>query len=211
MICSQCQFEAEESAESCFNCGHSFRPQTILKRGSLVSDRYEIQSLLGRGGMGIVYKAHDRTLDETGRAQGAAQRRRRATPELARRFRSRDQAGAQGPPPQRLPHPRVRRGRAACATSRWSSSRASTCARSSAATGPLPPERGVRGVASSVAEGLQAIHEAGIIHRDLKTPNIDARRPRRRAAHGLRDRQADGRRGDAGSPPPARSWARPST
>ena len=37
--------------------------------------------------------------------------------------------------------------------------------------GPLPPEEGFE-VALQVAKGLAAIHDVGIIHRDLKTPNI---------------------------------------
>ena len=37
--------------------------------------------------------------------------------------------------------------------------------------GPMPAGGGLR-VAIQIAEGLQAIHEAGIIHRDLKTPNV---------------------------------------
>src|SRR5688572_18790494 len=38
-------------------------------------------------------------------------------------------------------------------------------------SGALPPERGYD-VAIQIAEGLQAVHDAGIVHRDLKTPNI---------------------------------------
>src|SRR5688572_33202932 len=38
-------------------------------------------------------------------------------------------------------------------------------------SGALPPQRGYE-VAIQIAEGLQAVHDAGIIHRDLKTPNI---------------------------------------
>ncbi len=36
------------------------RVDTVLKIGSVVGDRYELQSQLGSGGMGTVFKAHDR-------------------------------------------------------------------------------------------------------------------------------------------------------
>ena len=39
-----------------------------------------------------------------------------------------------------------------------------------------PARRGGLRIALQVAEGLQAIHDVGIIHRDLKSPNIMLRR-----------------------------------
>ena len=113
---------------------------------------------------------------------------------MARRFRTRDPAGAPRPAQERVRHPRVRRGRAHPLSSRWSSSRASTSSRSSsrAASGLRSDE--AFEVAIQVAEGLQAIHDAGIIHRDLKTPNIMRDAKGTRAADGLRHREGLGGR-----------------
>src|SRR6185295_9916288 len=35
-----------------------------LARGTIIAGRYEIRGLLGRGGAGLVVRAHDRVLDE---------------------------------------------------------------------------------------------------------------------------------------------------
>src|SRR5262245_21991219 len=88
MPCPQCGSEVDAAAESCFNCGHALRaPQVTLKRGSVVAARYEVLAPLGKGGMGMVYKARDHKLEETV-AIKVLRPEIAADPEMERRFRS---------------------------------------------------------------------------------------------------------------------------
>ena len=168
MLCPACQAPNDDTADSCFTCGRAF---AALTRGTLIAGRYEVLSPLGKGGMGMVYKAQDRMLDEAV-AIKVLRSEFAHTAEMSEALPARDQARAQGVAPQRVPDLRVRGGpgcplhldgvrrghRPAAADGR---ARAASSSAEEACD-----------VAIQVAEGLQAIHEVGIIHRDLKTTNI---------------------------------------
>jgi serine/threonine-protein kinase len=173
MKCPSCHAENEEQAETCFTCGNSLAG--VIKRGSVVASRYEILNPLGKGGMGMVYKAHDRVLEEdiaikVLRADVAR------SPDMARRFRSEIRLA------RKVTHRNV------CRIHEYGEDGGVRYISMELIEGVdlkhvirerkagLPPKEAFD-VSIQIAKGLQAIHDVGIIHRDLKTANImrDAR------------------------------------
>jgi serine/threonine protein kinase len=140
-----------------------------LGPGEVIADRYEVRRLLGSGGMGVVYSAHDRELDEQVAIKvlrGDLQER----PEVARRFRSEIKIA------RRVSHRNVCRifeygehqGQRYVSMEFVSGLDVKATLNSQ---GPFPPGEAFD-VAIQAAQGLAAIHEVGVIHRDLKTANI---------------------------------------
>ena len=165
MNCPDCGAETTETAESCPECGRSL----AVPAGTVLVERYEIQTLLGSGGLGRVYRAHDRMLDEIVAVKVLHPEAARS-PELSKRFRS------------EIKLARKVRHRNVCAIHEYGEHGPYRFVAMELVDGvdlhhlirergPLPP-RDAFEVAIQVAKGLTAIHDAGVIHRDLKTPNI---------------------------------------
>jgi eukaryotic-like serine/threonine-protein kinase len=166
MRCVACGTENDEGAEVCFHCRALLGAVT---RGTVLGGRYEVLSPLGRGGMGAVYRARDRVLEEE-----VAIKVLRAdvtgTEERARRFRSEVQLA------RRVSHWNV------CRIHEYGEDgplrflsmelvEGETVKDALRRRGPLPSAEAFD-VAIQVAEGLAAIHQAGVVHRDLKSANI---------------------------------------
>jgi serine/threonine protein kinase len=166
MICPACGAANDEGAEVCFTCRAVL---AALTQGSVIGGRYEILSPLGRGGMGAVYRAHDRVLDETV-ALKVLRGDAASAPEMARRFRSEIKLA------RRVAHPSV------CRIYEYGEDgprqyismelvEGTNLKEVLKQRGALPSEEAY-GVAVQVAEGLEAIHRVGIVHRDLKALNV---------------------------------------
>lgn len=149
-------------------------PQTerALHVGEIILDRFEIGAFLGAGGMGEVYRAFDREMQQacalkTLRADVAARTA------LTRRLRKEVQLA------RRITHPNVCRlydvGRAFAANGReivFFTMELLEGARLSELTDRAISIREAAPIALQLLDGLQAAHEAGVIHRDLKSGNI---------------------------------------
>jgi serine/threonine-protein kinase len=166
MLCPSCRTENDEAAQACRSCGAAL---DRLAQGSLLASRYEIGPCLGRGGMGVVYRAHDRVLEETvaikvlhGHAAG--------DPRSVRRFRS------------EIKLARLVTHRNVCRIHDYGADQAveyismqfvagDDLRRRLHERGALPTDEACE-IALQIADGLQAVHDAGIVHRDLKTANV---------------------------------------
>jgi eukaryotic-like serine/threonine-protein kinase len=138
-----------------------------LEKGTRLGD-YEIQSLLGAGGMGEVYRARDLRLrrDVAVKVLPAVVS---SDPERLRRFELEAMAAAA------LSHPNIlavhQLGTYAGTPYLVSELLDGETLREQIRSGPVPLRRAIEyGV--QIAQGLAAAHEKGIVHRDLKPENL---------------------------------------
>ncbi|HEY6929390.1 MAG TPA: cache domain-containing protein, partial [Thermoanaerobaculia bacterium] len=134
--------------------------------GSLFAARYEIQSVLGKGGMGIVYKAHDRDLDDVVAIKTLRSEALSADPTLLDRFKQEIRLA------RRITHPNILRTHDLGETNglRYLSMefvKGITLKHLIDQDQLLPTPVALR-IAKQACAGLAAAHEVGVIHRDIK-------------------------------------------
>ncbi|MGZ6139541.1 MAG: protein kinase domain-containing protein [Myxococcaceae bacterium] len=141
-----------------------------LTPGTVLADRYRIHELLGRGGMGAVYRAEHLALGNTV-AVKVLRGSHSTHPDIIRRFQREAVAASQ------IRHPgivevtdfgRTGDGRFYLAMELVEGE---TLARRLARQGPLAPAEAFA-IVSALAQALGAAHARGIYHRDIKPENV---------------------------------------
>jgi serine/threonine protein kinase/formylglycine-generating enzyme required for sulfatase activity/dienelactone hydrolase len=183
MKCPKCHAENRDDSKFCSQCATRLSvagaeelsltktlatPVPIVKPGTLVAGKYKIVEEIGRGGMGIVYKAEDIRLQRTV-ALKFLPPQLADSPEIKERFLIEARAAAA------LSHPNIcvihevgeeeDRPFIAMEYVEGETLQAKT------KKGPLPLEEALA-VTNQIAAGLGEAHHKGIVHRDIKSANI---------------------------------------
>jgi serine/threonine-protein kinase len=179
--CPKCQHKNPDNTAYCGKCGTALEtPEKFsktktfvsfsetLQKGTIPARRYKIIEELGRGGMGVVYKAEDTKLKRTVALKFLPPELTHV-PEVKKRFMREAQAAAA------LDHPNI------CTVHEFDETDETTFISMAYIQGqslkkkiesePLDLEEALK-IATQVAEGLQEAHNKGIVHRDIKSGNI---------------------------------------
>jgi serine/threonine protein kinase len=141
-----------------------------LERGQVFADRYEIQGTLGKGGMGVVYRARDRQLDEVVALKLLRPEALATEPTLLDRFKQEIKLA------RRITHRNVLRthdfgeadGVPFISMEYLEGVTLKELVRN---RGALPLGVGLS-FAKQMCHGLEAAHARGVVHRDIKPHNM---------------------------------------
>jgi eukaryotic-like serine/threonine-protein kinase len=145
-------------------------PGARVQRGDLFAGRYELVSTLGKGGMGVVYLARDRKLDEEVALKVLRPDVMRDDPTLLERFKQEIKLA------RRITHRNILRTHdfdEADGTPYISMEylEGVTLKDLISGKGALPVGVGLR-IAKQMCQGLEAAHLQGVVHRDVKPQNM---------------------------------------
>jgi serine/threonine-protein kinase len=141
-----------------------------LASGHVLADRYEVLSTLGKGGMGVVYRARDQKLDETVAVKVLRPDVLREDPSLLERFKQELKLA------RRITQRNVLRTHDFGETSgtpyiSMEYLEGVTLKDLIRGKGALPVPVGLR-IAKQMGLGLDAAHQQGVVHRDIKPQNM---------------------------------------
>jgi serine/threonine-protein kinase len=181
MKCPKCRHENPEDSTFCGKCGTDvgniakasftktlIAPANRLTKGSTIAGKYQILEELGRGGMGVVYKAEDTKLKRIVALKFLPPELTHI-PDVKERFVREAQSAAA------LDHPNI------CTVYEFDDAEDTSfismayvdgqSLRKKIESGPLEIEEALR-IATQIAEGLKEAHKKGVVHRDIKSANI---------------------------------------
>jgi serine/threonine-protein kinase len=179
--CPKCQHKNPEDTLYCGKCAEPLKSsekisitKTLmprsesLQKGITLAGRYKIIEELGRGGMGVVYKAEDTKLRRSV-ALKFLPAELTHIPEVHDRFMREAQAAAA------LDHPNI------CTVYEFDETEETNfismayiegqSLKKKIESGALEADEAIK-IATQVAEGLQEAHKKGVVHRDIKSANI---------------------------------------
>lgn len=196
IACQNCRTENQDDAALCVSCGESptLSPKTLsasvprdpaatatgftyplaegeiklAAAGTRIANRYELVALLGRGGMGLVYKARDLVLNEDTAIK-------LLQPQLVREVGDLERLKREITTARKITHLNVIRihdfGLAGEEGFISMEILPGGTLHERLARGPIEIKDGVD-IALGIAEGLGAAHAQGVIHRDIKPHNV---------------------------------------
>jgi serine/threonine protein kinase/Tfp pilus assembly protein PilF len=183
MKCPRCHSENPDTSRFCGHCSAPLSPEgqdlasftktlaspvQALKKGALFTNKYKISGEIGRGGMGIVFKAEDTKLKR-------AVALKLLSFELSHSFEAKERFIREAQAAAVLDHPNIctvyevdeHDGQAYIAMAYIDGE----SLKARIAHSPLKIEEALD-IAVQVAKGLEEAHRKGIIHRDIKPANI---------------------------------------
>lgn len=177
MRCSLCDHENRDNAKFCDNCGGAL-DRTVTRTGvdpeldavrKAFADHFAVESLLGRGGMGNVYKAREHALDRYV-ALKVVPEHRSGDEQFIERFRREARIAA------RLRHPRIvsvhEVGTAGSFPYFSMDYIEGSTLRSLVERRHVLPDEDAISIVVEICRAVAHAHGKGIIHRDLKPENV---------------------------------------
>jgi serine/threonine-protein kinase len=179
--CPECKSENTDTAKFCSECASPLKhskdipvtktleiSQRGLSKGSIVAGRYKIIKELGRGGMGVVFKAKDTRLDRLIALKFLSSELILDKEAKKRFFQEAKAAAALNHPNITIIHEVDEADGQTYIAMEYIEGQS---LKDKLKSGPLVLDESVN-IAIQVAEGLDEAHKKGIVHRDIKPANI---------------------------------------